>query len=114
MASNPQWCLSLDEWRGTFADWIQRLIGDGQTLLNSQHLLRLPSLFAEACLLRRAAAVAERLRRPVPHVPAPDGHQRARQPPAARRGGGTFVTNAEGNTSTSSSTARRPSSTRPG
>lgn len=22
MASNPQWCLSLDEWQGKFADWI--------------------------------------------------------------------------------------------
>jgi len=33
MASNPQWCLSLEEWRGTFANWIQR--GDGQTLLNA-------------------------------------------------------------------------------
>lgn len=24
MAGNPQWCLSLDEWRGKFVDWIVR------------------------------------------------------------------------------------------
>ncbi|HEX5338893.1 MAG TPA: DUF294 nucleotidyltransferase-like domain-containing protein [Gallionella sp.] len=33
MASNPQWCLSLDEWKDTFADWIHR--GDAPVLLNS-------------------------------------------------------------------------------
>ena len=48
MASNPQWCLSLDEWRGTFADWIQR--GDGQTLLNASIFFDFRPLFGEACL----------------------------------------------------------------
>ncbi|HET7834074.1 MAG TPA: DUF294 nucleotidyltransferase-like domain-containing protein [Gallionella sp.] len=33
MASNPQWCLSLEEWTETFADWIHR--GDAPVLLNS-------------------------------------------------------------------------------
>ena len=33
MASNPQWCLSLGEWRNTFADWIFR--GDAPVLLNA-------------------------------------------------------------------------------
>lgn len=33
MASNPKWCLSLDEWQATFADWIDR--GDPTALLYS-------------------------------------------------------------------------------
>ncbi len=33
MASNPQWCLSLEEWENVFSDWIFR--GDGTTLLNA-------------------------------------------------------------------------------
>ncbi|CAK0780543.1 CBS domain-containing protein [Gammaproteobacteria bacterium] len=33
MASNPQWCLSLSEWKDTFADWIHR--GDAPVLLNA-------------------------------------------------------------------------------
>jgi CBS domain-containing protein len=32
MASNPKWCLSLEEWQDTFADWIHR--GDPDSLLN--------------------------------------------------------------------------------
>ncbi len=33
MAGNPAWCLSLDEWDGRFADWIEH--GDPQALLKS-------------------------------------------------------------------------------
>jgi CBS domain-containing protein len=33
MASNPQWCLSLAEWKDTFASWIHR--GDAPVLLNA-------------------------------------------------------------------------------
>jgi CBS domain-containing protein len=33
MASNPEWCLSLDEWKDKFADWIFR--GDMPVLLNA-------------------------------------------------------------------------------
>ncbi|MDP1635717.1 MAG: DUF294 nucleotidyltransferase-like domain-containing protein, partial [Gallionellaceae bacterium] len=33
MASNPQWCLSLDEWKNRFAGWIHR--GDAPVLLNA-------------------------------------------------------------------------------
>src|SRR5512143_1117349 len=33
MASNPKWCLSLDEWRATFANWIHR--GDAPALLHA-------------------------------------------------------------------------------
>jgi CBS domain-containing protein len=33
MASNPQWCLSLEEWKETFAGWIHR--GDKPVLLNA-------------------------------------------------------------------------------
>ncbi|MEN6628316.1 MAG: putative nucleotidyltransferase substrate binding domain-containing protein, partial [Sulfuricella sp.] len=33
MASNPQWCLSLGEWRECFAGWIDQ--GDPEALLNA-------------------------------------------------------------------------------
>ncbi|HEY7759666.1 MAG TPA: DUF294 nucleotidyltransferase-like domain-containing protein, partial [Burkholderiales bacterium] len=33
MASNPRWCLSLSEWKSTFADWMDT--ADGQALLNA-------------------------------------------------------------------------------
>lgn len=33
MASNPKWCLSMDEWKNTFAGWIHR--GDAPVLLNA-------------------------------------------------------------------------------
>lgn len=33
MAGNPQWCLSMEEWRATFAEWIQR--GDAPVLLKA-------------------------------------------------------------------------------
>jgi CBS domain-containing protein len=33
MAMNPKWCLSLDEWKGTFGRWIDA--GDPETLLDA-------------------------------------------------------------------------------
>ncbi len=33
MASNPKWCLSLEEWKGTFSEWMHR--GDAPVLLNA-------------------------------------------------------------------------------
>ncbi|WP_310448147.1 DUF294 nucleotidyltransferase-like domain-containing protein [Thiobacillus sp.] len=33
MASNPAWCLSAEDWRATFANWIQR--GDAPALLHA-------------------------------------------------------------------------------
>jgi CBS domain-containing protein len=33
MASNPRWCLSLAEWKSTFADWMDK--PDGEALLNA-------------------------------------------------------------------------------
>jgi len=33
MASNPEWCLSLDEWKDRFGDWIEH--GDPDALLNA-------------------------------------------------------------------------------
>lgn len=33
MAMNPKWCLSLDEWKARFADWIDA--GDPEALLNA-------------------------------------------------------------------------------
>ena len=43
MAGNPRWCLSLDEWRATFADWIQR--GDAPVLLNATIFFDFRSLY---------------------------------------------------------------------
>ena len=45
MASNPQWCLSQDEWRDTFADWIHR--GDAPVLLNSTIFFDFRPLFGK-------------------------------------------------------------------
>lgn len=53
MASNPQWCLSLEEWQGTFGDWLFR--GDAPVLLNA-------SIFFDFRPLAGDAALAEELR----------------------------------------------------
>jgi CBS domain-containing protein len=53
MASNPQWCLSLEEWQHTFGDWIFR--GDAPVLLNA-------SIFFDFRPLAGEAALAEALR----------------------------------------------------
>jgi CBS domain-containing protein len=62
MAMNPRWCASLDEWRASFAQWIDR--GDPKSLLASAIFFDFRSLWGEAGLAaqlrddisRRAAA----------------------------------------------------------
>lgn len=54
MASNPQWCLDLHEWRERFASWI--IDGDPQALLNATIFFDLRALFGAHDL---AAALAD-------------------------------------------------------
>jgi CBS domain-containing protein len=53
MAMNPKWCLSLDEWKATFARWIDA--GDPEALLNA-------SIFFDFRPLHGQAQLAEDLR----------------------------------------------------
>jgi CBS domain-containing protein len=53
MASNPQWCLSLEEWRGIFLDWIMH--GTPEALLHA-------SIFFDFRSVYGAHALAEELR----------------------------------------------------
>jgi len=53
MASNPQWCLSLEEWMRTFSNWITN--GTPEALLNA-------SIFFDFRALYGAHALAEELR----------------------------------------------------
>ena len=53
MASNPQWCLSLEEWKHTFFDWI--INGTPEALLHA-------SIFFDFRSLYGAHALAEELR----------------------------------------------------
>lgn len=53
MASNPKWCLSLEEWKKTFAQWIDQ--GDPKALLNA-------SIFFDFRPLWGAAGLADELR----------------------------------------------------
>lgn len=52
MASNPQWCLSLHEWKERFSNWI--IEGDPQALLNA-------SIFFDLRPLHGARELAEEL-----------------------------------------------------
>lgn len=51
MAMNPRWCLSLDEWRAAFWQWIDR--GDPQSLLASAIFFDFRSLWGEEGLAVR-------------------------------------------------------------
>ncbi len=53
MASNPQWCLSLEEWKGTFANWITN---------SSQEALLNASIFFDFRALYGNNTLAEELR----------------------------------------------------
>jgi CBS domain-containing protein len=53
MAMNPKWCLSLEEWKATFARWIDA--GDPEALLNA-------SIFFDFRPLHGQAPLAEDLR----------------------------------------------------
>lgn len=48
MASNPKWCLSLQEWKNTFANWIDR--GDPMALLYSTIFFDFRPLYGADCL----------------------------------------------------------------
>jgi CBS domain-containing protein len=48
MASNPQWCLSLDEWKNQFTNWIR--IPDPDALLNATIFFDFRPLFGQADL----------------------------------------------------------------
>lgn len=54
MASNPQWCLTLEEWKSVFAAWIDQ--GDPQALLNA-------TIFFDFRPLEGDISLAEELRR---------------------------------------------------
>ena len=45
MAGNPAWCLSLDEWRGRFIDWVRR--PDPVALLNASIFFDLRPLYGQ-------------------------------------------------------------------
>lgn len=53
MAGNPRWCLSAEEWRARFADWIDR--GDPQALMHA-------TIFFDLRALHGDTAVADELR----------------------------------------------------
>lgn len=48
MASNPKWCLSLEEWQKTFAEWIDH--GNPEDLLNASIFFDFRSLHGNASL----------------------------------------------------------------
>lgn len=54
MAGNPEWCLSLDEWRNCFIDWVRR--PEPRALLNA-------SIFFDLRPLCGATGLGEELRR---------------------------------------------------
>lgn len=51
MASNPQWCLTLDEWQEQFANWIRR--PEPEALLNSTIFFDFRALYGKEDLTRR-------------------------------------------------------------
>jgi CBS domain-containing protein len=46
MASNPKWCLSLEEWQSTFSNWIDN--GSPEDLLNASIFFDFRSLYGDA------------------------------------------------------------------
>lgn len=48
MAGNPAWCLSLDEWRDRFIDWVRR--PEPEALLNASIFFDLRPLYGELAL----------------------------------------------------------------
>ena len=51
MAGNPQWCLSFDEWRECFIEWVRR--PEPQALLNASIFFDLRALYGESDLAER-------------------------------------------------------------
>ena len=64
MASNPKWCLSLEEWQGTFAEWIDH--GSPEDLLNASIFFDFRSLHGDASL---AASLRAWLTKKISGVP---------------------------------------------
>lgn len=64
MASNPQWCLDLHEWRARFTNWI--IEGDPQALLNASIFFDLRPLYGANDL---AQALADWLANNAPDNP---------------------------------------------
>lgn len=61
MASNPKWCLSLDEWQHTFSEWLFR--GDAPVLLNATIFFDFRALGGDARLAQQLRAwLAERIK----------------------------------------------------
>jgi CBS domain-containing protein len=65
MAGNPRWCLTLEEWRRTFFDWIH--VPEPEALLNSTIFFDLRPIYGNAALAERlrASMLAEAADRPV-------------------------------------------------
>lgn len=53
MAGNPMWCLSLDEWRARFTNWIDE--GDPKALLNASIFFDFRPLYGERWLYEMLA-----------------------------------------------------------
>jgi CBS domain-containing protein len=51
MASNPQWCLTVDEWRRAFSRWLDR--PDPEALLNASIFFDLRPVYGRAVLAER-------------------------------------------------------------
>lgn len=64
MASNPKWCLSLEEWQKTFAEWIDH--GSPDDLLNASIFFDFRGLYGNATL---AAALRAWLGKKISGVP---------------------------------------------
>ncbi len=54
MASNPQWCLTLDEWQRAFSRWLDR--PDPEALLNASIFFDLRPIYGRTALVERLAA----------------------------------------------------------
>jgi CBS domain-containing protein len=54
MAGNPQWCLTLDEWRRRFLDWIH--VPEPVALLNAAIFFDLRPIYGQAALAERLRA----------------------------------------------------------
>ena len=54
MASNPKWCLSLEEWQDTFSEWLFR--GDAPVLLNATIFFDFRALGGDARLAQQLRA----------------------------------------------------------
>ncbi|HLU92548.1 MAG TPA: DUF294 nucleotidyltransferase-like domain-containing protein [Membranihabitans sp.] len=54
MASNPKWCLSIDEWKGQFSHWIHS--PDNESILHANIFMDYRSVYGEVNLTRELTA----------------------------------------------------------